>query len=796
MLDAFFFTRSRRTLTAGFGALLVLIVVITLLGIWRIQAINQQIEALVREQQSNAGMLNMLHSANLQRQQAIHKMFSASSDAERAAAHREYQALAEPLFATFERLDAKAVTEPERAVVRKALDAAVRTRDVRVRVVELLMQNDVAAATDLLLHQGLRVQDEFQVALNQMAGSQRVATLDAMAHASKSMREALFAVALVGMLLLVVGAWISSLVTRRIARGEKALQREKELAEVTLQSIGGGVITVDENGNVDYMNPVAERYTGWPLPEARGKPLDVIYRVVDEQTGKPIAHPGGHEAAARDAQNMTVRLLGRGGETCAIRDSSAPVHSSGGKLVGSVVLFQDASQIQALAQQLTWQASHDALTGLVNRRDFERRLAGLIEAARADNKEHALMYMDLDNFKAVNDSCGHAAGDELLRQLTTVMQARMRGSDTLARLGGDEFGILLESCPLDQAVRIANGLREAVRDFRFVWQDKTFGIGASAGLVAIDGADSVHSVLASADASCYEAKSKGRDRVQVFRRQHGEPRAQNADLDMVSQINHAFELGNFRLYRQKVIALDAKENGTPHYEILVRMVDRSGSLIPPSGFMAAAERFNLLSSIERWVISSLIEFLHGQCASGAIPRNEAGLTSAFYAVNLSGVSINDASFIDFLRQLLTRFQLPRGLLCFEVTETTAIANLTKAAQLMHDLKAMGCRFALDDFGIGMSSFAYLKYLPVDYIKIDGVFVRDMADDAMDQAIVEAINRIAHILGLKTVAEFVEDADILERLRGIGVDYAQGYFIAKPEALVEATDATPAVLEPA
>jgi EAL domain-containing protein (putative c-di-GMP-specific phosphodiesterase class I) len=306
----------------------------------------------------------------------------------------------------------------------------------------------------------------------------------------------------------------------------------------------------------------------------------------------------------------------------------------------------------------------------------------------------------------------------------------------------------------------------------------------------------VHSVLASADASCYEAKSKGRDRVQVFRPQHGEPRVENADLKMVSQINHAFEFGNFRLYRQKIIALDAQENGAPHYEILVRMVDSSGSLIPPGGFMAAAERFNLLSSIERWVISSLIEFLHGQYASGAIPREQSALTDGFYAVNLSGVSINDASFIDFLRQLLTRFQLPRGLLCFEVTETTAIANLTKAAQLMHDLKALGCRFALDDFGIGMSSFAYLKYLPVDYIKIDGVFVRDMADDPMDQAIVEAINRIAHILGLKTVAEFVEDADILERLRAIGVDYAQGYFVAKPEALLAAADAAPAVLEPA
>ena len=796
MVNPFSFTQSRRALTAGFGALLVLIVVITLLGIWRIYAINRHVEALVQEQHVQSGMLTVLLTASQQRQQAMHQLFNAGAGAERTAAYRQYQAMVEPLFTTLARLDEMDMTSAERTAVKTAHDAAIHAHEVRDRVVELLMHDEAAGATDLLLRQGFAAQDDFQLALNRVIDSKRAATLAAIARAGESMRDALFVVAIVGILLLVAGVWIALLVTRRIEGSENALHREKELAEITLHSIGGGVITVDGEGHVDYMNPVAERYTGWTGAAAKGKPLDDVYQVVDEKTGRLIPHPGGHEVGARDPQDMTVRLLGRSGNSCAIRDSSAPIHNREGRVVGWVVVFNDASQIEAMAQQLTWQASHDALTGLVNRREFERRLAVLIEAARGESKQHALMYMDLDNFKAVNDSCGHAAGDELLRQLTTVMQARMRGSDTLARLGGDEFGVLLESCPLDQAVRIANGLREAVRDFRFVWQDRTFGIGASAGLMAIDGTDSVNSVLASADASCYEAKSKGRDRVQVFRPPHGEPQPQNADLQMVSQINHAFELGNFRLYRQKIIALAAGDTGAPHYEILVRMVDRGGNLIPPSGFMAAAERFNLLSSIERWVISSLIEFLHRQYENGALPTEQAAMTGAFYAVNLSGASINDASFTDFLRQLLNRFQLPRGLLCFEVTETTAIANLTKAAALMRDLKALGCRFALDDFGIGMSSFAYLKYLPVDFIKIDGVFVRDMADDPMDQAIVEAINRIAHILGLKTVAEFVEDETILERLRTIGVDYAQGYFVAKPEALIENADATPVVLEPA
>ncbi len=602
-------------------------------------------------------------------------------------------------------------------------------------------------------------------------------------------------IAAAGLLAILIGGVAAQFVLRNVVGSEDALRHAKELAEVTLRSIGDGVITVRADGCIDLMNPVAEFYTGWSSAEAHGQPLDVVYRVVDDKSGAPLAHPGGDEKGARGG-GIAAKLMRRDGSSCAIRDSSAAIHSSAGNLVGWVVVFHDISQIEQMAQQLTWQASHDSLTGLVNRREFERRLTELVTSARGDGRQHALLYMDLDNFKTVNDTCGHAAGDEMLRQLTTVMQTGMRGSDTLARLGGDEFGVLLESCPLEQAVRIANGMREAVREFRFIWEDRTFGVGISAGLVGIDGAESTDRVLAAADRICYEAKSKGRDRVQVYHPENQSAHDQNTELSMVSQINHAFELGNFRLYRQEIVSLNAAEGDAPHYEILVRMLDNSGHPVPPSAFMPAAERYNLLGSIERWVISSLVEFLSVQCESGAIRREAGQPTTAFYSVNLSGASINDASFTDFIRKLINRFNLPRGLLCFEVTETTAIANLSKAASLMHELKTLGCRFALDDFGIGMSSFAYLKYLPVDYIKIDGVFVRGMATDPMDQAIVEAINRIAHILGLKTVAEFVEDATILDRLRSIGVDYAQGYFIAKPSALLPPAAAEPAVLEPA
>ena len=600
-------------------------------------------------------------------------------------------------------------------------------------------------------------------------------------------RSALLASVALGIVALLIGAYIAARVVREVIRTERALALEKELAQVTLHSIGDGVITTDAEGRVEYLNPVAERYTEWATTDARGRPLAEVFRVIDERTGEPVdpVRSAMSGIAGDNDEPASMRLVSRNDRAWPIRFSCAPINAGEQRALGTIVVFHDISQIREMAQQLLWQASHDALTGLVNRREFERRLAALIETARGQGREHALMFMDLDNFKAVNDTCGHGAGDELLRQLTAVMLTCMRGSDTLARLGGDEFGALLESCPPDQGLRIAHAMRETVRDFRFVWENKTFSVGVSIGLVPIDAASgSVREVLALADASCYEAKSKGRDRVQVYRPQETDAAGKHSELQLVSQINRAFELGEFRLFRQRILPLAPAAAHQPYYEVLVRMVDRSGALVPPTGFMPAAERYNLLTSIERWVMSALVEYLHRQWQSGAIPHQPGpDGTRGYYAVNLSGASINDKSFPDFLKRLLTRYALPHGLLCFEITETTAISNLNNAAELMHELKGMGYRFALDDFGTGMSSFAYLKYLPVDYLKIAGMFVKDMAEDAMDCAIVESINRISHILGMQTVAESVESAQTLERVRALKVDFAQGYYIAEPEAMV-------------
>jgi diguanylate cyclase (GGDEF)-like protein/PAS domain S-box-containing protein len=779
--------RSSFLLFASFGLLLSALIALIALGLARIETFNRQINALTAAQGSKIGAVSEVFLGNGQRSALIDRLFGSEAAQERQATLARYQAAISAYGLAVKKLAALPLADAEQKPREEAIAAAAAAQDIGDQTVALLMRGDVAGASELNLTRAVQADGRLQETLYLLLESNHAATAGAIAAANAGMRNAFMLIGAGGLLALLAGLVMAGLVIRIVTRTEARLAREKELAEVTLHSIVDGVITTDAAGRIEYLNPVAEHYLGWSSADAAGRPLGEVYRVVDERTGAAIETlplTGGHHASAAEA--IAVRLVDRHGRECPVRYSHAPIRGRDGKVHGMIVVFHDVSQVRAMAQQLLWQASHDALTGLVNRREFERRLADLIETARSQAREHALIFMDLDHFKAVNDTCGHSAGDELLRQLTSVMLSRMRGSDTLARLGGDEFAGLLESCPLDQAVRIANAMRETVREFRFVWEGKTFSVGVSIGLVPITAeSGDINQVLAAADACCYEAKNQGRDRVQVHRPHDPDAGGRREEMQLVSQINRAFELGRFRLYRQRIAPIEGAPRHGPHYEVLIRMLDRSGHPVPATGFMPAAERYNLLTSIERWVVSSLVEFLSRQWAAGAIPRELHGSGErGFYSVNISGASINDKSFPDFLRNLLTRYQLPNGLLCFEITETTAISNLSKAAELMHELKGMGCRFALDDFGTGMSSFAYLKYLPVDFLKIAGVFIKDMATDPMDYAIVDSINRISHILGMRTVAESVEDAATLARIKELGLDFAQGYFIAEPEALDE------------
>ncbi|MBI1891654.1 MAG: EAL domain-containing protein [Burkholderiales bacterium] len=565
----------------------------------------------------------------------------------------------------------------------------------------------------------------------------------------------------------------------RQKRAEAALSKEKERAQVTLASIADAVVTTDINGNIDYLNPVAEKLLGWFSEEAYGYSLTSVFHCINDATGEPIGNPVAKVLS--DQRTLEVRgdalLVSRNGVRIPIEHSAAPITDHDDHIIGVVLVFRDVSASHNMARQLSWQASHDALTALVNRREFERRLASLIDSADSQDRKHALLYMDLDQFKVVNDTCGHGAGDELLRQLSALLNSRIRGSDIIARLGGDEFGVLLADCPIEKAMEVGETLRQAVSDFRFVWQDKTFAIGVSIGVVAITGKREDNAdVMAVADAACYAAKDKGRNQVQASPNAR-ELSQRRGEMLWVSRINSAFEENRFRIYYQRIVPIQSAEEEL-HYEVLLRMLDQEGNVVPPMMFIPAAERYNLMRALDRKVICMAFE----ECAMRE--ANGWAGDALTISINLSGDTLSDALFLDFLKTQFETFQVDPREICFEVTETAAIANLSQAANLIKELREMGCRFSLDDFGSGLSSFGYLKNLPVDYLKIDGGFVKDMVQDEIDTAMVNAIHNIGHVMGIKTIAEWVENQETLDALKRIGIDYAQGYFFDRPKPLAE------------
>ncbi len=424
------------------------------------------------------------------------------------------------------------------------------------------------------------------------------------------------------------------------------------------------------------------------------------------------------------------------------------------------------------------QARHDALTGLITRREFERRLDAALARTRIQPMPYSLLYLDLDHFKVVNDTCGHAAGDELLRQITGILRTAIRDRDSVARLGGDEFSVLLENCPPQPAERIAQELLQTIQAFSFTWQDKMFRIGASIGLVSFhDSSVALLELMRAADDACYVAKKEGRNRIHVYQPTDGQLAARQGELDWVGGLRRALDEGRFCLYAQEMVGVSGARRGERHQELLLRMIDAQEQVVDPIVFIPVAERYNLMPAVDRLVISTAFaEFARMVGREGRGEKHR-------WSINLSGASLSQDDFLAFVRKQFDIYGVPHASICFEITETAAIANLAKATHLIHELKALGCGFSLDDFGSGMSSFAYLKHLPVDHLKIDGAFVRDIAYDPIDRAMVEAINKVGHVLGLTTIAECVETSQTLAILEEIGVDYAQGYAIARPHPYI-------------
>ena len=599
---------------------------------------------------------------------------------------------------------------------------------------------------------------------------------------SRSLRPLLLNTAIAGLLGLLLGGLAFMIFRtyplRALKRALNTLANEKERAEVTLHCIGDAVITTDAEECIEYLNPVAEQLTGWTNAAAHGLPASQVFNIINETTGAPLDNPV--EKAINENRIVPLAnhaaLIKRNGKIIPIEDSAAPIRDKRNQIIGAVLVFHDVSHARAMATKLSHQASHDALTGLLNRHTFESRLQQALDNAQQENTHHTLCYMDLDQFKIVNDTCGHIAGDELLRQLAVELRTQIRGSDILARLGGDEFGLLLEGCSLDMSDMIVGKLLQTVRDFRFHWQAQSFSVGVSIGVVSIHAdCGGLMEIMRAADSACYAAKDGGRNRIYIYQADDKEVAQRRGEMRWVARITQALDEGRLRLYYQTIQPLKYVTQGA-HYEILLRMLDEEGQIVPPGVFIPAAERYDLMPTIDRWVIENTFDTL------GKLYRGEAKKQLHTCSINLSGTSWADESLAGFICEMAGRYRVAARSICFEITETAAISNLGKTIAFIRDLKQAGFRFSLDDFGSGVSSFGYLKQLPVDYLKIDGSFVKNIINDKIDHAMVEAINQVGHIMGIQTIAEFVENEEILARITAMGVDYAQGYAIARPQPL--------------
>ena len=561
----------------------------------------------------------------------------------------------------------------------------------------------------------------------------------------------------------------------RLIETQHALDDEKERAQVTLASIGDAVITTNAHGEVDYLNPRAEQMLGVPTADAIGEHFDTLCNFVDND--RNITANGLVQACLNTGtiqeRDEDLTLYDRAPQTTGhtVKVTISPIRDSHQHVVGTVIVLHDITRLQQISRELAHQANHDLLTGLPNRRAFEH-LLGEFLAETGQGHHHALCYLDLDQFKLVNDTCGHDAGDEMLRQISNQISSQIRVGDTLARLGGDEFGLIMCHLSLTDAKIKAEALRTEIDRFRFRWNDKLFRLGASIGVAAIDReAVSTTELLRRADTACYLAKEKGRNQVYIYRGDSDETLTRHGDMQRMQQISEALDNDRFELFAQIIQPIDQRTHSRCGVELLLRMRDSDGAILSPQNFLLTAERYNVAARIDRWVLKRAVALI------AAAGNDHAAIEH--YSINISGQSITDEHFVDYARGLIEASSVDPRRLVFEITETTAVTNTRRAGELIRSLRALGCRFSLDDFGSGLSSFSYLKNLPSDFIKIDGKLVSNILQDPVERSIVEAINQVGQAMGLLTVAEHVESRALLDALRTIGIDYAQGYHVARP-----------------
>ncbi len=766
-------TGSRLVIALGFSAVILILLAIIAVGTVRFVSIEEQQQSGSEIRNEKIRLISGMREIVRRRTLSMVAISIHEDVFDKDAEYMEFINQGGEFVALRDRLRSLPLSENEHHLLGRALSIIRVTQPLQEGIVNQLMADD-REGIDELMARDMPLEKELLGIFEALLDEQRRAAELAAGQVQQQYREAYRQITVLGIFAFLFSIAIMLYVLDRTRRTEKQLFDEKELAEVTLHAIGDAVITTDRHGRTTYLNPEAERLTGWQGREAEGRPVSEIYQILDEQSLEPVPHPLYVEEV--DALSASLHrfaiLRARDGSTHIVQDNVSPIRDRSGQVMGKVLTFRDMTAAREIEIQLLLQANQDPLTGLLNRRAFEVALDEYLSESKAENSEHVLMYLDLDQFKVVNDTCGHEAGDELLKQVALTIRGHLRQDDVVARLGGDEFGVLLTGCHLDNAMRVAESIRQSIDELRFNWEHSIFRIGVSIGVVAVNASYSDTATLLSiADSACYMAKDKGRNQVWVNQPGDSEMSQRMSELAWVSQIHEALDNHAFEVHAQTVLPVINGTELLPYHELLIRMHGPSGDLIPPGAFITAAERYGAMLRVDAWMLDRLLDLLEDSEIRNAPP--------AIYAINISGKSVSDRKFRE---QALARIaQSRRGphRLCLEITETAAILNLQEVASFIRELHALNCACALDDYGSGLSSFHNLKHLPVDYVKIDGSLIRDICNDEIDLAMVETINRIAHELGMITIAEFVETSEIMHKIAQLGVDYAQGYLIHRP-----------------
>jgi len=739
----------------------------------QIKTTQAQINEIVTSNNKKSRLVVEMQQSARDRSLALYSMVSAKGSFDYDAFYSNYKHQAALFTKARQEFLSMPLSKKERELIKhqgKLSRLALPQQNI---IIKLLHKRRFDDAAKRLIKKSIPAQNAVLTQLTKIIDYQNDNNEKIVAQLQNKVEESIIIIVTMSVIILLLTILTALYVITRITRTEELLYFEKELAQITLHSIGDGVITVNKDYIIQTINPVAEILTDVKKHDVINKNILSIY---DGESPKQRSEINQNlEKTSLQPFLFDFTLTKKDGTKFEVEHTIAPIIDNNKNILGAVIILRDVTEVRTMEKRLSYQASHDALTGLINRREFEVRLKQTIRNALTEDLTHSICFLDLDKFKIINDTSGHAAGDEFLKQVSKTIQSLLRQTDVLARLGGDEFAIILDSCSIHQAKNICNQIIKKIKDTRFNWGKNSFEAGASIGIVPITKLTaSVSEVMSSVDAACYEAKDKGRNRVQVFEPNDAEFVKHQLETSWIQKIKTAIDENQFELYFQELRNINPTHPTPTSIELLIRLND-NGNIICPDSFIPTAERYSLMPMIDEWVINNTFDFIN--------EYNKKHDSDIRVAINLSGQSLSEDSVLNLITKLLRKNKhLKKELICFEITETAAIANMSKAIEFIAQIKQIGCKFSLDDFGSGLSSFSYLKSMAVDNIKIDGVFIRDIHIDPINKIFVESIHNISKIMGIRTTAEYVENEEILNCIKSIGIDYAQGYHISKPVSI--------------